>query len=151
MFRFGLLANSNSSTTDQPNPTRAAYWYKKAVEKNHAGAMNNLALLYRDGKGVTKDLAEHIFLLHRTNALKQPTSFLALGDAYLNGWGVTRDVSRAITLFKKAIELDEHSGWVWIGDLYRHGNGVRRSKREAIDTNGPQFARFGSDREMRPI
>src|SRR5438552_17674615 len=50
-----LLALLNSLTA---NYTEAVKWCRKAAEKGHATAQNMLGLMYRDGRGVTKDAAQ---------------------------------------------------------------------------------------------
>ncbi len=50
--------NMNFVSINNPNfnAKKRFYWYKKAVEQNHAEACNNLAHLYETGEGCKKNI-----------------------------------------------------------------------------------------------
>ena len=54
IFEKGLAA---FQAKDYPEALR---WYHEAAEQGHAGAQNNLGLMYDEGRGVTQDYAEAV-------------------------------------------------------------------------------------------
>ena len=53
----------------EPDPAKAADWYRRAAEAGHARAQVNLAHLYERGLGVEQDLAEALAWYRRAAAL----------------------------------------------------------------------------------
>jgi len=62
---YTLLGNAD----DKGNPTQAATYYQQAVDLGEPVAMYHLALLYRDGRGVTKNNGLSTDLLIRSSQL----------------------------------------------------------------------------------
>ena len=68
-FHLGLMHSSGISGT--PDYARAAEWYRKAAEQNHALAQVNLGTMYDSGQGMQEDGREAAILpaLHRVFAV----------------------------------------------------------------------------------
>ena len=52
-YNLGVMLDGNGAKED---PAAAARWMRKAAEQGHSNAQSKLAEMYRDGKGVKKDL-----------------------------------------------------------------------------------------------
>lgn len=65
MNRLGVMCADDI----EPNYEEAIKWYKKAIELNQPNAYRNLALCYRDGTGVKKDLKKAEELLAKAAEL----------------------------------------------------------------------------------
>lgn len=111
-------------------------YYEKAAQNGSAAAMNNLALLYRDGKGVDRDLvkAEELFILASHNGNTRAMHNLA--NAYYNGTftGGTPDYEQAVKWYEVAAEKGLTDAMVSLGRMYMNGTGVEASpgKAEAL-------------------
>ena len=100
------------------SPKEAAKFYQKAVEQKYVYsdqrfAMYHLGLLYRDGKGVRKDLAKAAELLSKAAEQEDPHATNSLGNMYWNGEGVAKDEDKAVELIVKALSMG--IPWEWGG------------------------------------
>ena len=77
------------------DPKAAADWYQKAAAQSYAPALNNLARLYADGRGVAADPAKAIELWSRAATAGNNTARFNLGVQYANGSGVKKDEAKA--------------------------------------------------------
>tara|TARA_R110000868_G_scaffold291709_1_gene552244 strand:+ start:10532 stop:11119 length:588 start_codon:yes stop_codon:yes gene_type:complete len=82
----------------------AKRWLDKASEQNLSAAYYNLAGLYKDGLGVTKNLEHAVTLYKRGAQLGDVKSCGKLGFLYLHGQGVTEDISYSYLYFTLAAE-----------------------------------------------
>jgi TPR repeat protein len=62
----------------------------------------NLAIHYRDGTGVTKDLAQYIFLAEESASQGNYIAQLSLGEAYRLGFGVPQNKELAMSWYQSA-------------------------------------------------
>lgn len=81
-FHIGLcFANGTGKTVDY---SQARRWYEKASDRNHAGAANNLAILYARGLGGAKcpTRANQYFILsaNRGNLHRKETRIMAMNS-----------------------------------------------------------------------
>lgn len=84
------------------DPKKEIYWLTKAAEAGDADAMCTLALNYKIGEGVEKDLEECRKLYTRAADLGNPKGYLGLAELYKDP--PYMDYGKAIPLFKKAAE-----------------------------------------------
>lgn len=75
----------NGLGVEEPNPVRAARYYRQAADRNYAEAQLSLATLYRLGRGVPQDHRAAVDLLYKAAAQKHPIAQMDLGDLFLNG------------------------------------------------------------------
>lgn len=68
------------------------------------GCSNNLALMYRNGRGVPQDLSEAVKWLRRAAVNEYPPALNNLGLAYQRGEGVRRDLIQAYFWFQRAAD-----------------------------------------------
>jgi uncharacterized protein len=77
-------------------------WFRVGAEQDLADAQHALAILYKDGDGVQKDLTQAARWLERAASLDHVPAMIELGIAAFNGDGVQRDEKRAAKLFREA-------------------------------------------------
>lgn len=108
------------------DPKAAAEWYQKAAAQNYAPAMNNLARLYADGRGVTQDLPKAIELWSRAADAGNATARFNLGLQYTTGSGVPKDTAKAASYLLQAAESGLPEAQFAVAGFYRDGTGVER-------------------------
>lgn len=114
----------------EKNSQRAEYWFRKAAERGHPSAQNQLGflLLGKPGKHT-----EAIQLLKESAQQEHPSGLNNLGHAYREGLGTTRDYKKAFECFLRAYELDHTNASVNLnlGFSYDRGLGVAQDKKKA--------------------
>ena len=102
----------------------AAKWYRLAAEQGNQYAQFNLALLYKNGEGVTQDYKEAVkwyrLAAEQGNAGAQNN----LGHAYFNGRGLTQDYKEAVKWFRLAAVQANADAQASLGAMYGNGQGV---------------------------
>ena len=83
---------------------KAVFWYKKAAEKGHAKAQNNLACCYGGGDGVEQDFETAVYWYTQAAEKGYDKAQYNLGVCYTNGYGVDKDDEEAVRLYKLAAE-----------------------------------------------
>lgn len=97
--------------------TKAKYWYEKAIEGKVKEAYNNLATLYLQGYGVTKDVSKALELLESAAALDNSVAQVNVGRLYAWGDGITHDKMKAYENFKKALKAGESEASAYLDKL----------------------------------
>lgn len=122
-FTLGLLMESLPGA-GQVQLAEAANWYYRAAQAGHAGAMNNLAVLHQEGRGVPVTLSVARLWLERaaTAGLAQAQHNLAL--LYARGSGVPRDRGRMLYWLERAAAGGHLRAQVELGSAYLQGDGV---------------------------
>ena len=69
----------------------AARWFQAAAAQSHAEAQAELALYYKDGRGVARDLKLAAAWFEKASAQGVGIAQLNLGRFYLAGTGVAKD------------------------------------------------------------
>ena len=108
------------------DPKAAADWYQKAAAQNYAPALNNLARLYADGRGVQQDVPKAIELWSRAAEAGIVTARFNLGLQYAGGSGVPKDMKKAADYLLQAAESGLPEAQFAIAGLYRDGTGVEK-------------------------
>jgi TPR repeat protein len=108
------------------DPKAAAGWYQKAVEQNYAPAINNLARLYADGRGVKQDVPKAIELWSKAAETGNTTARFNLGLQYAAGIGVKKDMKKAAEHLLQAAESGLPEAQFAIANYYRDGSGVAK-------------------------
>ena len=102
---------------------QARHWLEQASTQGHAGAMNQLAWIYRKGLGVSKDL-EYAATWHRHSAeANYPRAMTNLAYLYDVGGGVEKDLEASAMWYKKAAELNSASGLYAVAVYALNGTG----------------------------
>ncbi len=84
---------------------RAATWFRKAADQNHAGAQTILGYLYEQGDGLAKNPVEAARWYKRAADQNDPDGLFNLGRANEHGIGVARNLTDARTLYWRASSL----------------------------------------------
>ncbi|GLR76044.1 tetratricopeptide repeat protein [Aliivibrio sifiae] len=77
-------------------------WYNKAIEINNSNAMNNLADLYLQGKGLVQNTHQAELLYINAAELNNATAMRNLGFLYFKGTEVKQDMEKAYFWFNLA-------------------------------------------------
>jgi TPR repeat protein len=80
----------------QPAPADAINWYEKAVQHGSLDAATNIALMYANGKGVSKDAAQAVTWFRRGAEGGDASAQYNLALMYERGEGVPKDYREAI-------------------------------------------------------
>lgn len=77
-------------------------WLNRAANQNHIYAINNLAICYQQGIGVTRDIRKGFILLNKAVALGDAMAEFNVGQAYFFGLGVPQDIEKGEKLVLRA-------------------------------------------------
>jgi TPR repeat protein len=108
------------------DPKAAADWYQKAAAQAYAPAVNNLARLYADGRGVKQDVPKAIELWSQAAEAGNVTARFNLGLQYASGSGVPKDMKKAAEYMLKAAEDGLPEAQFAVASYYREGAGVEK-------------------------
>ncbi len=96
----------------------------KAVEKNFAPAIGNLAAYYATGNyGLKRDDAEALKWYQKGAESGDPRSMVGIGFAFEKGSGVPQDDRKAMEWYRKASDLGEARAMTNLGVLLEQGRG----------------------------
>jgi TPR repeat protein len=122
------LAQQNGAAEAQ----QALQWFQRAATEETPAAMNNLAVLYFEGRGVERDQAAGMrWALRAANHNYAPAE-LNVGFAYWYGWGVPVNQAEALRWLHKSAKHGLSVAQCALGVLYEVGNGVKPDLRQAI-------------------
>ncbi len=107
--------------------------YQKAAAAGYTSAMSNLALSYRDGNGVKKDVGKAIELLEKAVAAGNPLAMDNLAVIYRDGNVVKKDIGKAKELFERAVAAGNPLAMNHLAYLYREGDGVKKDMGKAVE------------------
>jgi TPR repeat protein len=154
-FRLGRFYHLESA---EPNYALALHYYQIAVADNHAWAMNNLGLLYRDGLGVSRDDQQAYVHFEQASRHRNPWSYTNLAEMTGNidwlekgsaigctlcliqeaaayhsaSYGVQRDTDKTVELLRKASALGDSQAALIVAELYLVGDGVPQSSTKSF-------------------
>lgn len=134
-----------------PDDAEAFRLYALAAERGHAGAQNNLALMYQEGRGTAADPAQAAIWYRRAADRGLAVAQGNLGRQYELGQGVAADPSAAAAWYRRAADQDHANSQYWLAKLYDEGRGVAADpakaakwyKRAAREDHGPAQAELG--------
>ncbi len=92
---LGIFAETGIGL-DHPSPAEALDWYKKAAQQGSVDAETDIALMYANGKGVTRDPAQAVAWFRRAAEGGDASAQYNLALMYERGEGVQRDYKEAI-------------------------------------------------------
>ena len=105
------------------NNPKSITLHSRAANQGHAGAMNQLAWIYREGLGVNEDL-DYAVVWHRYSAeANYPRAMTNLAYLYSIGKGVEKDLETSARWYKRAAELNSASGIYAVAVYYLNGTG----------------------------
>lgn len=106
--------------------------YSQAAQDGNARAQNNLAALYRDGRGGPVDFERAFYWFSKAAAQGQVNAQTSLGNMYSKGDGVARDYLRAAYWYRRAAVAGHFIGQFSLGAMFEVGRGVPRDPISAL-------------------
>ena len=88
---------------NEKNYKEAFYWYSQAKDKN-IYALNNLGVLYENGRGTDKDVKKAFECYKKSAEKDNDVACGNLARCYEKGIGCNKNLEQAIVWYKKAIE-----------------------------------------------
>ncbi len=116
----------------EQNYKEAMYWYKEASEKGNSTSMNNIGLMYYEGKGVEQDYKKAMYWYKKASQEGNFTAMSNIGFMYYNGQGVTQDYKKAMYWYKKSYKEGNSGVMRDIGSMYYEGKGVIKDYKKAM-------------------
>lgn len=112
---------------------RSKTWLEQAANNEHAGAMNQLAWIYREGLGVPENLNQAV-VWHRYSAeAGYPRAMTNLAYLYSIGQGVEKDLYASARWYERAAELKSASGIYAIASYTLNGiAGYEKDERQGV-------------------
>lgn len=110
-YTFGFTCSNIGSIYDEggfgvpSDYSKSASWNLKGAEAGNSKAQHQLARLYKDGRGVTKNLAAARSWFQKSAAHKYPIAMFELGNMEINGEGGSAQFSNGIRLIGESAEL----------------------------------------------
>ncbi len=105
--------------------------FETLAEAGNAEAQHNLAMLYRTGKGIQKDLASSYKWFRRAADQGASEAQYYLGYLFDMGEGVEKNSRYAFVWYRKAAEQGHGLGQINLGFLYANGAGVGQDIEQA--------------------
>lgn len=101
------------------------------AEAGDPEAQHNLAMLYRTGRGVEKDLTVSARWFRRAAERGVADAQYYLGHLYDTGEGVEQSAKYAFVWYRKAAEQGQGLAQINLGVMYANGQGVEPDQEEA--------------------
>jgi TPR repeat protein len=118
---------------DKKEYAEALTWFNKAVEQGDSDAQYYLGEMYRNGRGVTKDVDKALKCFQNAAEKGSVEAQVALGHIYLKGYEkIKYDYSEAYKWFLKAAEKGSAEAQNMVGEMYFKGQSVNKDYDEAI-------------------
>ena len=114
------------SAIEKQDYTTAFQVFEELAEQGNAEAQYNLAILYRQGKGVKQDNAIALKWIEKSANQGLASAEYYLGHLYDNGDTVTRNSLTAVNWYKKAAEKGNPLAQSNLGVAYANGEGVKQ-------------------------
>ncbi|MCF6337598.1 MAG: sel1 repeat family protein [Gammaproteobacteria bacterium] len=105
--------------------------FLRLAEAGNAEAQHNLAMLYRTGKGVEKDMSASFKWFQQAAEQGIPDAQYYLGHMYDSGESVEKDLSKAFEWYKKAAEQGQGLAQINLGVMYADGIGIPQNIEQA--------------------
>ena len=103
---------------------KAAIIFRMLADKGNAAAQSDLAVMFQNGEGVSKDYAKAARWYRRAAQQGVASAKYELGLMYYNGEGVPKDYAEAARWYRRAAKQGVASAHFNLGVMYLHGEGV---------------------------
>lgn len=124
-FNFAMMSHIRGNTK------QAVYWYKRAASRNHGPAAYNLAAMYSEGDGVSRDQPEAAHWMQKSAEAGYGPGQFQLAKMYFHGTGVAKDPSKEAYWYRRAAENDIGAAAHNLAVLYHKGEGVEKNDEKA--------------------
>src|SRR6516225_8175427 len=126
MFLLGRALSLGHGLEIPQDFANARHWYEKAAALGNAASMNNLADLYRYGRGVAPDLPAVANWYLKAAKLGLASAMNSLGELSEAGTGVPQNYQTAKNWYQKAADLGNADAMGNLGALFESGRGGRQ-------------------------
>ena len=106
--------------------------FKKLAEQGNAAAQYNLAVMYKNGRGVPKDEQRAVTWFQEAAVQGDVAAQYNLGVMYDNGQGVPKDEQQAVAWYHKAAEQGNAAAQYNLGVMYYTGQGVPKDEQQSV-------------------
>ena len=106
------------------NDAAAAKWLSLSAQQGNALAAFKLAILYRDGRGVSADASQAFRWNEVAAKAHNCDAMYSLAVSYAEGWGTAKDYGAAVRWFAQAASLGMTDSQFNLGVMYERGLGV---------------------------
>lgn len=110
----------------------AREYYNKSIINNNPTSMNNLAEIYRWGKGVEIDYQRAITLYKKAIALDKGIAMFNMSELYRDGHGVEKNEEKSFEWMKKSAENGFSDAYVDLSGFYKNGYGTNKDQRKSV-------------------
>ena len=110
-----------------PQRMKAFEYFSNSAKDGFVNAMHQIAIMYRDGDGTTKDLQNMEKNLRTAADLGYLPSITLLADYYFNGQYVKKDYTLALKYAEKAASLGNVSYMFRVARMYEEGLGTENN------------------------
>ncbi|WP_373237624.1 peptidoglycan-binding protein, partial [Cohaesibacter celericrescens] len=104
---------------------------KKGADLGSAHSMAYLAVMYKLGEPIAKDLKKSLFWFEKAAENGNPGGMIFAAAMYRDGTGTPRDYKRAAKLYQQASDLDIAEAMSSLAVFYDRGQGVEKSPESA--------------------
>ena len=116
-----------------------------AAEGGNAEAQYALATMYKEGRGVPKDMRKAMLLMRQASVAGNLDAMVEFAIAQFNGEGVNKDEAAAAQLFLKAAHLGNPIAQNRLARILMAGRGMPADAAEAIKWHWSSKAAGSSD------
>lgn len=106
--------------------------YKTMILKGYRRAEYNLAMMYKQGRGLNRDYKLALDKFNNLSNIEYPNAIYQLGIMCQRGEGLSRDLYRAREHFEKAGKLGHLGSQNNLGIAYRYGYGVDKDNEKSF-------------------
>lgn len=104
---------------------------QKAAEKGNPAAQEVLAVSYKNGVNIGKDLRKAFFWYNKAAESGSTTAMMALGYSYSRGDWLEKSAQKAFAWFESAAKRGNSDGQLMVGMCYSKGDGVQKDPKLA--------------------
>ena len=123
----------NNYACELSDPKEKAQWFQKAANAGDDYGLWNLGKLYKNGRGVEKDINKAVELFTKAANKGQIYATMELARMYHNGDGVEKDINSAISWYEKAAARDEMDALIALANIYETGDNVTQDIDKAVE------------------
>ena len=111
---------------------QAIYWFQKAADAGNFAAQKNLAICYKNGNGVVKDIKKAVWWWQKAADAGNSTAQNSLAYRYFAGDGVEKDVEKAVYWCQKAADAGYSAAQYRLAFCFLKGDGVEKDVEKAV-------------------
>ncbi len=117
----------------QSDRYKAFDWFTKAAEQGNSNALIRLAIMYKEGKAITRDYKKTFNLLSQAAKSNNSDAQFNIGILYLNGIGVEKNLTQALAWMNKAANNNSSAAQKFLVNMYTELGGENKYAYRAIE------------------